>query len=74
MFVARSDLLPICRELVLPIPMPLRFVFPPMVAVALSFVRPVPDRLGPASGNEVIAATRASAFGAWAGFNSFVVV
>ena len=47
---------------------------PSMVAVALSFVHPVPDHLGSASGNEVIAATRASAFGAWAGFNSLAVV
>jgi hypothetical protein len=74
LFVADSNLLPICLKLVLPISAPLGFVFPPLVTVTSSFVRPVPKLLGTASGNQVRAAIWASALGVWDSVNSYPVV
>lgn len=57
--VVRRDLLPVGPEVVFPIAVPLRFVFPPMIAMALTFVRPVPYLFRSASRDEFDIAARA---------------
>ena len=45
MFVPRCSFLPVRREVVLPIPVPLCLIFPPVVTMALALVRPMPNFL-----------------------------
>jgi hypothetical protein len=45
------DFLPLDRELVFPVAVPLGFVFPPLVAIPFALVRPVPDVLLTAFGD-----------------------
>jgi hypothetical protein len=57
--VAGRDFLPVSRKVVLPIAMPLGFVFPPRVTMPLSFMRPVPNLDVATFGHEVGAASGA---------------
>lgn len=67
-----GDFLPNCREVVLPVPMPVGFVFPPVVTVPLTLVRPMPDFPGSAPGDQFCATTRALAFCAWCRFDALM--
>lgn len=45
--------LPVLGEMILPGPVPLRFILPPVIAMSLALMGPMPDLLGAASGDKL---------------------
>lgn len=70
--VAGGNLLQISREAVLPRSVPIGFGLPPIVAVTLSLVSPVPDLLRTASRDQLCTTPRAEPDSAGSGLHSFI--
>ncbi len=62
-FIARRDLLPILGEVVFPVSMPLGFILPPMVAMSLASMSPVPNSTSTAPRDQIRTATGTVALG-----------